>query len=143
MKSKLVLSAIAVFIAGIAVPAMAGVGDMEVATWDSPSCEHTMTTNHFVLAPGETAELTLAQGSCDQREGTLFFGYKTNKTHSRQLTSRDNIRFTVVDGDTGEEFSSDSGSLFVAGQPSSCVLYAQNMSRNKSLKIRLRASILW
>ncbi len=143
MKSKLVLSAIALFFAAITAPAMAGAADMEVSTWDSPSCEHTMTTNHFTLAPGESVAITLSQGSCGEREGTLFFGYKTNKKWSRQFTSRDKIRLTVVDADTGEEFSSDAGSLFLAGQPSACTLYAENIHRKKSIKIRLRASVLW
>ena len=143
MKSKLVLSAVVLFLAAIAAPAMAGAADMKVSTWDSPSCEHTMTTNHFTLAPGESAAVTLSHGGCEKHEGTLFFGYKTQKTRSRQLTSRDNIRLTVLDADTGAEFSSDSGMLFMAGEPSSCTLYARNMSRTKSIKIRLRASVHW
>jgi hypothetical protein len=143
MKSKLILSAIALFIVGIAAPAMAGAADMEVSTWDSPSCEHTMSTNHFTLAPGESVAITLAQGSCDAREGVLFFGYKTTKTRSRQLTSRDKIRLTVVEPDTGLEMASDSGSLFMAGEAASCTVYAENMNKKKSVNLRLRASILW
>ena len=143
MKFTLALAAIALFLAAITAPAMAGATDMEVSTWDSPSCEHTMNTNHFTLAPGESVAVTLSQGSCEKREGTLFFGYKTQKKRSRQLSSRDNIRLTVVDADTGVEFSSDDGSLFVAGETSACTLYAENMSRKQSIKIRLRASVLW
>ena len=143
MKSKLVLSAIALFLAAIAAPAMAGAADMEVSTWDSPSCEHTMTTNHFTLAPGESASVVLSHGGCEKHDGTLFFGYKTQKTRSRQLTSRDNVRLTVKDADTGATLSSDSGMLFMPGETSSCTLHAQNMSRTKSIHIRLRASIHW
>ena len=143
MKSKLVLTAIVVFLAGITAPALAGAGDMEIYTWDTPTCEHTMTTNHFVLEPGETAAITLQQGTCDAREGVLFFGYKTSQKSSRPLTDRDNVRLTVVDTATEAEFSSDSGSLFMGGESASCVLYAQNTSRNKAIKVRLRAATLW
>ncbi len=143
MKSTLVLSAIALCLGAITLPALAGAADMEVSTWDSPSCEHTMMTNNFILAPGESVAVVLSQGNCEKHEGTLFFGYKTQKKRSRQLTSRDNIRLTVVDAETGAELSSDDGSLFMAGETSSCTLYAENMSRMKSINIRLRASILW
>ena len=143
MKSKLVLSAIAMFLAAITAPTMAGAADMVVSTWDSPTCEHTMTTNHFTLAPGESTAITLTQSSCVEHEGVLFFGYKTQKKRSRWLTSHDNIRLTVVDADTGAELTSDEGSLFMAGQPSGCTLYAENTSRNKSITVRLRASVRW
>ena len=142
MKSKLVLSAIALFLAAITVP-VAGAAGMEVSTWDSPTCEHTMSTNHFTLAPGESTAITLTQSSCASHQGVLFFGYKTQKNRSRWLTSRDNIRLTVVNEDTGAELTSDGGSLFLGGEASSCTLYAENTSRNKSIKIRLRASVRW
>ena len=53
------------------------------------------------------------------------------------------IRLIMVDDATGEEFHSDSGMLFVAGETDSCVLYAENMNRRKSITIRLRASVIW
>jgi hypothetical protein len=139
---KMLVAAIALFMVGITAPALAGVGDMQVYTWDTPTCEHTMTTNHFVLEPGETAAVQLQQGTCDAHEGVLFFGYKTGQKNSKPLTSRDNVLLTVVDN-TGLEAASASGSLFMAGEASSCTLYAQNTSRNKSIKVRLRAATLW
>ena len=139
MKSKLVLSTIVLFLAAITAPAMA---DMQVSTWESPTCEHTMNTNHFTLEPGETAAISLTQSSCLERKGVLFFGYNTKKRSSRLLTSRDNIRLTVVDN-TGAELTSDEGRLFMPGEADSCILYAENTSRNKTIKIRLRASVRW
>ncbi|MGW8368659.1 MAG: hypothetical protein ACWGPN_08255 [Gammaproteobacteria bacterium] len=122
----------------------AGAADMLVQTWDPDmGCEHTMTTNHFDLAPGEKVELAVDLTGCtaDQMGMMLYFGYHTTKTRSRPLSSKDKIRLTLVDDQTGEEFVSDSGSVLIdVAQPGRCKLYAENMNRTKTLKIRLRSS---
>jgi hypothetical protein len=122
----------------------AGAADMLVQTWDPDmGCEHTMTTNHFELAPGEKVELDIDLSGCtaDQMGMMLYFGYHTTKTRSRPLSSKDKIRLTLVDDQTGEEFVSDSGSVLIdVAQPGRCKLYAENTNRNKTLKIRLRSS---
>jgi hypothetical protein len=122
----------------------AGAADMLVQTWDPDTgCEHTMTTNHFELAPGEKVELDIDLSGCtaDQMGMMLYFGYHTTKTRSRPLSSKDKIRLTLVDDQTGEEFVSDSGSVLIdVAQPGRCKLYAENANRNKTLKIRLRSS---
>ena len=122
----------------------AGAADMLVQTWDPDmGCEHTMTTNHFELAPGERVELDLDLTGCtaDQMGMLLYFGYHTTKTRSRPLSAKNKIRLTLVDEQTREEFVSDSGSVLVdAARPGRCKLYAENMNRTKTLKIRLRSS---
>ena len=152
MKCKLRLLLVLLFAFGIVTHAMADPEDMVVSTWD-PGCEHTMTTNHFELAPGQSVEIPLDLTECvDTREGMLFFGYHTTKNSSDQLTARDKIRLTVVgDGDGREmpqEWSSDSGYLYIASTkeeatPTAFIIYAENMNRKKTLKIRLRASVIW
>ena len=102
----------------------AGAADMLVQTWDPDmGCEHTMTTNHFELAPGEKVELDIDLSGCtaDQMGMMLYFGYHTTKTRSRPLSSKDKIRLTLVDDQTGEEFVSDSGSVLIdVAQPGRC-----------------------
>ena len=119
--------------------------DMEVSTWGDPGCEHTMTTNHFELAPGESVEIPLDLTFCvDSREGVLFFGYNTTDTKSRQLTRRNKINITVYDRDSEQQWSSDNGYLYILGSdPAAYVMYVENMNRKKTLKIRLRSSVIW
>ena len=137
MKTKLVLSALALFLAAITAPAIAG---MEVSTWDTETCEQIMSTNHFMLAAGESVTITLNQGTCDDNLGTNFFGYHTKQKNSRRLTSHDKIRLTATNNDTEAVHVSDSGSLFLAagpeGGPNSCTITATNMGR-KEIKLRL------
>jgi hypothetical protein len=118
---------------------------MTVSTWD-PGCEHTMTTNHFELAPGQSVEIDLDMLGCaiyaDQPRGLLYFGYYTTKTSSRPLSQRHNVRLTLVDGG-GHEITSDSGSIYSeVAAPEACKLYAENMNHRKTVKIRLRSSLL-
>ena len=141
MKSK-ILIALALPSLLFAYVASAAEG-MTVQTWDPEmGCEHTMTTNHFELAPRDSVEIDLNLTGCtpDNLGGLLYFGYNTTKNRSRPLTSRNRIRLTLVDGD-GNETVSDSGSIYIeVDQPETCKLYAENMNRNKTLKIRLRSS---
>jgi hypothetical protein len=89
----------------------AGAADMLVQTWDPDmGCEHTMTTNHFELAPGEKVELDIDLSGCtaDQMGMMLYFGYHTTKTRSRPLSSKDKIRLTLVDDQTDRRRSAGS-----------------------------------
>lgn len=124
-----------------AAPASAGDTGIRVSTWDV-GCEHTMTTNHFELAPGDAVEIQLDFASCtpDKLGTLLVFGYRTSRNSSELLTQQDNVRFTVVDPATGVELTSDSGSLLSQlGAPGQRVVFAQNMNRKKNLTLRLRA----
>lgn len=130
---------------GFASLASAAPEDMTVSTWD-PGCEHTMTTNHFELAPGESVKIDLDMLGCsiyaDSPKGLLYFGYYTTKTSSRPLTQRNNVRLTLVDGN-GHETVSDSGSIYAeVAAPEACELWAENMNHRKTVKIRLRSSLL-
>ena len=139
---KLRLLIVFLFVFGIVANVMAAPEDMVVSTWDL-GCEHTMTTNHFELAPGEVVEITLDLTGCvDNYEGMLFFGYNTTKNSSRQLTARDGIRLMVVG--INQEWSSDNGYLYITDLASNTVLfYAENVNKKKTMKIRLRSSIIW
>jgi len=125
---------------GIVSLASAAPEDMTVTAWD-PGCEHTMTTNHFELAPGESVEIDLDMTGCYQEQlgGLMYFGYYTTKKSSRPLVERNNVRLILVDGE-GNEIISDSGSIYTEpSAPVMCKLYAQNMNHRKTVKIRLRA----
>jgi hypothetical protein len=122
---------------------MAAPDDMTVTTWDY-GCNHTMNTNHFELAPGESVEIDLDLLGCymDQPKGLLFFGYYTTKNSSKPLVERNNVRLTLVDGN-GNEIVSDSGSIYTeVPAPEQCKLYAENTNHRKTVKIRLRSSLL-
>ena len=152
---KLRLLIVFLFVFGIVANVMAAPGDMVVSTWDAPTCEHTMNTNHFELAPGEVVEITLDLTGCvDEHEGILFFGYNSKKNSSRQLTARDKIRLTIVgtnptvglEQETEQEwvYNSDRGYLYIGtSNPTYFVIYAENINKKKTLKIRLRSSAIW
>ena len=129
MKSRLLVALVLGL--GITAVVVAAPQDMEVYTWDPPDCEHTMTTNHFELGPGQTVEFPLDLTACKaSHSGILFFGYHTTRNRSRQFTSQDNIRLTVVDRETGDEWSSDSGFLKVDSSSTNvCMMRAENMNR--------------
>jgi hypothetical protein len=139
MRLKILLTCI--LVAGFAPIALAQ-DDMEVYYWNYSGCQHTMTTNHFELAPGAEVAIDLDLLGCYPEDlgGLLFFGYKTTKTHSKQLTSRDKVFLSIVDETTGEEITSRSGRILTEiEEATSCVLYATNTGR-KTIKIRLRSS---
>lgn len=114
---------------------------MSYTTWD-PGCEHTMNTNHFDLAPGQSVAIDLDLGNCypEQLGGLLYWGYYTTKNSSNPLSARNNIRLTLIDKTTGYETSSDDGSLFIEASNTRYHLFAENMNARKTLKIRLRSS---
>ena len=113
---------------------------MSYTTWD-PGCEHTMTTNHFDLAPGQSVEIPLDLSLCypEQLGSLLFWGYSTAKTHSRPLSQRNNIRLTVTDEGAGETMGSNDGSVLVEAGNTTYTLRAENMNHNQTLTIRLRS----
>lgn len=136
LSTSLILLALSTFV-------MASPEDMIVSTWDY-SCNHTMNTNHFELAPGESVEINLDMLGCymDQPKGLLFFGYYTTKNSSKPLLERNNVRLTLVDG-SGNETVSDSGAIYTEiSSPEQCKLYAENTNHRKTVKIRLRSSLL-
>ena len=65
--------------------------DVVTYVWDA-GCNHTMTTNHFVLPAQGTAEVYVDLSKCsDEQLGSLlFFGYKTTKDRSRRQAVRRN-----------------------------------------------------
>lgn len=125
----------------VVVPANAEPEDMAVSTWEA-GCEHTMTTNHFELGPGQSVQLELDLSGCgaERLGGILYFGYKTTRNSSKPLVPRDRMRLRLVDNSTGASIVSDDGSVFTQiDNPGGCTLYAENMGR-KTIKIRLRSS---
>jgi len=120
---------------------VATLSQMTYTTWD-PGCEHTMNTNHFDLAPGQSVEIDLDLTLCypEQLGGLLYWGYYTTKNSSEPLSTRNNIRLTLIDNTTGYEVSSDDGSLFTNASNTTYSLFAENMNSRKTLTIRLRSS---
>lgn len=123
----------------------------EVVTylWD-PGCNHTMTTNHFMLAPGEDAKVYIDLSKCSDAQigSLLFFGYKTTKTRSRQLSAKDKVHLSMQavyeSGNFSTAENSATGSMLVdvaSLQAKGCHLYVTNKNR-KELKLRLRAQLI-
>jgi len=138
MKGRILLTAL--LLAQIASQASAAPDDMIVTAYDQ-GCEHTMTTNHFELAPGESIEIDLDLTACypEQIGGLMFYGYRTTRAQSTPLTERDNLRLIVADS-LGNEIISTSGSIYTEPSgPQVCKLYAQNTHPKKSITIRLRS----
>jgi len=125
--------------------------DMAVYRWDDV-CNHTMSTNHFVLAPGQSSTriyIDLSGCTADQIGSLVFFGYHTTKNRSRQLSSKDKVSLymTALDryGNVAEDMNSASGAILADLNGSSspgCWLVAKNNSRNKEIKIRLRSQLI-
>ena len=125
----------------LSTAAIADPEDMAVSTWVD-GCEHTMTTNHFELHPGQSVELQLDFRQCSQDRlgGLLYFGYKTTRNSSKPLTARDRVALTMIDNTTQHRSDSADGSLFSQlDSPTMCTLIAKNNGR-KTIKIRLRAN---
>ena len=138
------------------VPAQLALGapeDAVVNSYGYDGCDHTVSTNHFELAPGELLYLELDLSQClpDDLQGMLYFGYKTTRNSSRPLQIKDGIELRILDPTTGEEIDyaaydgyNGAGKLeHVYIQLESgghMLLSAQNTSRNKTRKIRLRVS---
>lgn len=127
----------------LAISAVAGAAEMEVRTW-SGTCERSMTTNHFELAPGEEIELDLDLSGCSNADlgKILYFGYKTTKNSSKHLTTRDRVELTMRDAGQREVLSSIGGSILTdVANPTTCYLTARNTGR-KPVTIRLRSSVI-
>ena len=131
--------------------AIASASDMTVSTWDA-GCNHTMTTNHFVLEAGETTNpIYLDFKSCPQSAvgSLLYFGYNSSfKNRSPQLSAKDKIEFNLycndLNGTTVVEDSSISGSgLTELFYPiDGCYLTATNTQNKKSIRLRLRSQLI-
>lgn len=124
--------------------------DMTVTVWD-PGCNHTLTTNHFVLPAGQsTMEIYVDLSACtDEQLGSLlFFGYHTTKNRSRQLSSKDKVSLQMLAldqyGNIAENLSSRTGSILteLAPRARGIRLIARNDDRNKEIKIRLRSQLI-
>ena len=134
----------------IAMGAQAAPEDMVTYVWDV-DCNHTMTTNHFMLPPSmSTTEIKINFVGCteEQMGSLVFFGYHTTKTRSRQLSSKDKISLymTALDryGNKVQNMSSSSGALLgeiTDNESIGCLLVAKNNGR-KEKKIRLRAQLI-
>lgn len=125
--------------------------DMDIHVWD-PGCNHTTATNWFELDPQQSSQqiyVDLSDCTDEQLGSLLFFGNYATRNSGRQLTARHKVRLfmTALDryGNIAGQMSSDSGSILVdvAGADSrGCWLIAENMNRNKTVKIRLRAQLI-
>jgi hypothetical protein len=131
----------------LATPAVSD--DVVTFVWD-PGCNHTMTTNHFMLAKGMDANVYIDLSECtDQQIGSLlFFGYNTTKTRSRQLSAKDKIQLSMSavyeSGNFSTPKTSSTGSMLVDVadlRAKGCHLTVKNNGR-KELKIRLRAQLI-
>lgn len=112
-----------------------------VMTWD-PGCEHMMSTGYFELPPGQSVEIQLDFSRCapEQLGDLIVYGYRLGKNSAPQLTSRDNVLFTVTEQATGVTTSSDTGYLLTPLSTTGyCVLRAENTSQRKSLTVSLRS----
>ena len=123
--------------------------DVITYLWD-PGCNHTMTTNHFMLAPGQEVEVEVDLSKCSEAQigSLLFFGYVTTKTRSRQLRAKDRVQLSMspvfLSGNLGVAEHSNSGSLLVDVADvvaKGCRMKAKNNSR-KVMKIRLRGQLI-
>ena len=113
---------------------------LEVTTWD-PGCEFSMSTNYVVLAPGEQVIIPMDLMGCSEGDmgGLLVFGYEATTNSSRPLTENNNVRFLLVDDITGEEITSDSGSIYTElFDPTHCTLYVLNLDPRQEKKLRIR-----
>ena len=128
-----------------------------VYRWDDV-CNHTTATEYFVLPPQSRAMIEVDYSGCDgsQMGSLLFFGNFATKTSSRQLSSRHKVRLHLTGLYSSKNvaeptISSDSGSILVdvaniaardALNSPRYVLVAENMNRNKDIRIRLRAQLI-
>jgi glutaredoxin len=136
---------------GLSSEAIASPDDATVTTFGTPGCDHSMTTNHFALAPGEVFEHVIDLSECVPAHlgGFLYFGYKTTRNSSRPLEIRDGIALRIIDVDTGQEIDYEAlfgyngagkmEQVFIqVDRPRFLILEAENTNRRKSLTVRLR-----
>jgi hypothetical protein len=109
-----------------------------------------MTTNHFMLAPGMDAKVYIDLSECSDAQigSLLFFGYKTTKTRSRQLSAKDRVQLSMTavyeSGNFSTPETSAAGAMLVdvaSLRAKGCHLMVRNKSR-KELKLRLRAQLI-
>ena len=135
------------FLAFASAPAVAD--DIVTYVWED-GCNHTMTTNHFMLAPGSEAKVEIDRSKCtDAQIGSLlFFGYNTTKTHSRQLSAKDKVQLSMSavydSGSFSPPETSVTGAMLVdvaSFRAKGCHLKVKNNNR-KELKLRLRSQLI-
>lgn len=124
--------------------------EAQTMIWD-PGCNHTMTTNHFTLAPNEATQRIYIDlsGCTDEQVGSLlFFGYHTTKTRSRGLTTKNKVRLEMSalnsEGIVLANVGSNTGSILVDVNETGtrgCWLVARNIGR-KEITIRLRSQLV-
>jgi hypothetical protein len=109
---------------------------MDVYTWGYEGCEHTMSTNHFTLEPGDEVSLDVDLSLCEPEDlgGFLFFGYYATKTKSRQLKPKHKIFLSIE----GEESSVDGHVFITLDEGRVLTLTAKNTGR-KAARLRLRS----
>ena len=120
-------------------------------------CNHTTATEYFVLPPQGSATIEVDLTGCtpEQIGSLLFFGNYSAKTSSRQLSSKHKVRLHLTahysSKNVAAQMTSDSGWILadvadiaardVLNSPR-YVLVAENMNRNKDIRIRLRAQLI-
>lgn len=130
--------------------ALAAPEDMVVTSYGYEGCDHTVSTNHFDLAAGEVAFMSLDFSQCrpEDLRGLLYFGYNTTRNSSRPITLKDKVELRILDPVTGEEinyedFDGIGGGNFAfiqlaTGGP--MLFSATNVNRGKPRRVRLRVS---
>jgi hypothetical protein len=111
----------------------------EVHHWGTYDCQHSMATNWFELAPGDSVEFPLDLSGCEDAYlgGAFFFGNYAKKNSGPQLNSTSKVLLECSDA-KGTESATD-GSIYMALDGAGVLtLRAVNMNRNKTLTTRLR-----
>lgn len=134
----------------VAREAAAAASDGQVLRYGYPGCDHTVTTNHFVLEPGETFQFTLDFSACTDTYlgGMLYYGYETKRTWSRPLEIKDGVELKILDPRSGSEISYEdyngyngAGKLehvFIELPGNGIQAFSAQNTRRQPIKIRLR-----
>ena len=123
--------------------------EMLVYRWDDV-CNYSTSTSWFTLAPQQSATIEVNLDGCTEEQigSLLFFGNYAAKNSGKQLSSRHKVRLHLQalysSRNIADQMTSDSGSILadVAHLDAPiCLLTAENMNRNKTITIRLRAHL--
>lgn len=118
---------------------------------DNPTCEKSMTTNHFTLPDGASSlPIVLDYSGCPALppgplKSQLYMGYVTTNTSSTQFTATTGVTMTVTNNDTTTTGSSPTGWVTinpVGGDipepPGSSVTMFVTNNSGGDIKVRLR-----
>jgi hypothetical protein len=96
-----------------------------------------MSTNHFILTPQTEVTIVIDLTGCSPEDvgPFFFFGYRTSNAWSRQFKDKDKMLLSVGDESALSFVRTEVGAELV-------VLKAENLHKNKDLKIRLRSEAL-